>query len=63
MQDQKAAKKVFTRFSEISSHATPESLWLLIDDRVYDVTDFRHPGGKKILQMNAGKDATKAFHN
>lgn len=32
---------------EISRHNTAEDLWLVIDDEVYDLTDFapQHPGG------------------
>ena len=41
--------KVFTELNDIFEHNTKESLWLLIDNKVYDVTDFKHPGGKQIL--------------
>ena len=46
--------KVFTELNDIFEHNTKESLWLLIDNKVYDVTDFKHPGGKQILLQNAG---------
>jgi cytochrome b involved in lipid metabolism len=38
--------RVFTELNEIFEHNTKESLWLLINSKVYDVTTFKHPGGK-----------------
>ena len=38
--------KVFTDLNDIFEHNTKESLWLLIENKVYDVTNFKHPGGK-----------------
>ncbi|KAH8880325.1 acyl-CoA dehydrogenase NM domain-like protein [Thozetella sp. PMI_491] len=54
--------KTFTQ-SDIASHSKPDSLWIVIDGDVYDVTKFQddHPGGKKILQRVGGKDASKQF--
>ncbi|KAF4553169.1 Acyl-CoA dehydrogenase-like protein 4 [Elsinoe fawcettii] len=53
------------RFSEadVKSHNKPDSLWIVVDEDVYDLTKFQdeHPGGKKILQRVAGKDASKQF--
>jgi alkylation response protein AidB-like acyl-CoA dehydrogenase/predicted heme/steroid binding protein len=49
---------------DVASHNKPaESLYVIIDDDVYDLTQFQeeHPGGKKILQRMAGKDASKSF--
>ena len=48
--------------SEIQLHANEGSLWIVIENNVYDVTKYSdHPGGKRILLTNAGKDATAQF--
>ena len=59
---QKEGRK-FTDLNEIFEHNTKESLWLLIENKVYDVTNFKHPGGKQILLQNAGQDATTQFED
>ena len=55
--------KVFTQLDEIFEHNTKDSCWLLIDNKVYDVTKFKHPGGKQILLQNSGQDATTQFED
>ncbi|KAI1087361.1 acyl-CoA dehydrogenase NM domain-like protein [Rostrohypoxylon terebratum] len=56
--------KTYT-LAEVGKHNTEESLWFVIDSKVYDVTDFvdAHPGGESVLRQVAGKDATVAFYN
>ncbi|XP_064399020.1 cytochrome b5-like [Halichondria panicea] len=51
--------------SEVASHNTADSLWLIIEDKVYDVTAFKaeHPGGEEVLLENAGKDSTVVFQD
>ncbi len=48
---------------EISTHNSPTDCWLLIDGKIYDVTNFipGHPGGSTILE-GCGKDATELFN-
>ena len=50
---------------EVAKHKTDDSLWCIVDHRVYDLTDFldAHPGGRVVLQQVAGQDATAAFYN
>ncbi|KAI9762787.1 MAG: hypothetical protein M4579_000139 [Chaenotheca gracillima] len=49
--------------ADVASHNKPDSLWIIVDQDVYDLSKFQdeHPGGKKILQRVAGKDASKQF--
>ncbi|PWN47427.1 putative cytochrome b5 [Violaceomyces palustris] len=49
--------------AELKKHNTVESAWVAVDGIIYDVTSFLddHPGGKKILLRNCGKDASEAF--
>jgi cytochrome b involved in lipid metabolism len=48
----------FTKLEEIAEHNKPKDLWLLIHNKVYDVSEFKHPGGSEILLQNAAMDAT-----
>ncbi|GLB09057.1 hypothetical protein AtubIFM57258_004968 [Aspergillus tubingensis] len=54
--------KVFDA-AEVAKHNTPESCWVILYGKVYDVTDFlsEHPGGAKIILKLAGKDATEEY--
>ena len=59
----KAGEKVRTfSMQEVSRHNSKKDCWMVIHNKVYDVTRFvsRHPGGSSILQ-GCGKDATKLF--
>ena len=46
-----------------SRHASDESCWLVLEEAVYDVTEFmhRHPGMATPLRLFGGTDATEAF--
>ncbi|KAI0639264.1 FMN-dependent dehydrogenase-domain-containing protein [Trametes polyzona] len=48
---------------EVAKHNSQSSCWVIIKDKVYDVTEFLpdHPGGAKIILKYAGKDATSAY--
>ncbi|MDX1959705.1 MAG: cytochrome b5 domain-containing protein [Leptospiraceae bacterium] len=48
---------------EVAMHYKLDSLWVIIDNSVYDVTLFlkAHPGGMEILRSYCGRDATKYF--
>jgi sulfite reductase alpha subunit-like flavoprotein len=50
--------------SEIALHNDDEhGYWMIIDGRVYDVTEFAHlhPGGVKIIREYTGMDATQPY--
>ncbi|KAF2663874.1 acyl-CoA dehydrogenase [Microthyrium microscopicum] len=56
--------KQITR-AEVAKNNSTDSLWVVIDHKVYDLTDFldAHPGGNVVLEQVAGQDATEAFYN
>ena len=53
------------RFSrqEVLKHNKLNDCWIIIDNGVYDLTDFinKHPGGSEILESRAGEDASTYF--
>lgn len=48
---------------EVAYHDTMNDCWIVLYDRVYDITNFleMHPGGHDVLLEHAGRDATIAF--
>lgn len=48
---------------DLKQHTSETSCWLLVNGKVYDVTEFleEHPGGYDIILQSAGKDATQDF--
>lgn len=48
----------------VAQHDDYSDCWVVIYDRVYDVTSFLqdHPGGADVIMDYAGRDATLAFH-
>lgn len=53
--------KSYTK-SEVSLHNKRTDCWIIINDKVYDVTPYveEHPGGDAIL-VHAGDDSTEGF--
>ncbi|KAI6162304.1 FMN-dependent dehydrogenase-domain-containing protein [Pisolithus thermaeus] len=49
--------------AQVAEHNNTSSCWVIIRNKVYDVTDFifNHPGGPQVIMDYAGKDATTAF--
>ena len=48
---------------EVAKHNKEDDAWIIIDGKVYDITDFvdAHAGGDAILR-NVGGDSSKGFH-
>ncbi|KAF2100944.1 putative mitochondrial cytochrome b2 [Rhizodiscina lignyota] len=48
---------------EIRQHASPESCWIVVDGKVWDMTEFApdHPGGAETILEHAGRDATEPY--
>lgn len=59
--DSKGVKK-FT-LSEIAKHNEEEDVWIIVNDRVYDCTEYLelHPGGVDSILINGGADSTEDF--
>eukprot|EP00472_Partenskyella_glossopodia_P006085 CAMPEP_0197517718 /NCGR_PEP_ID=MMETSP1318-20131121/2783_1 /TAXON_ID=552666 /ORGANISM="Partenskyella glossopodia, Strain RCC365" /LENGTH=92 /DNA_ID=CAMNT_0043067517 /DNA_START=176 /DNA_END=454 /DNA_ORIENTATION=+ len=55
-------QKLFT-LAEVKKHNKEGDCWMIINNGVYDVSKFAkfHPGGKKIILKEGGKDASKKF--
>ncbi|CAG8670514.1 14069_t:CDS:2 [Funneliformis mosseae] len=50
----------YTR-EEVAKHNTVSDLWVIYNNKVYDVTEFAvdHPGGPELIRKWGGKDVTK----
>lgn len=48
------------RWEEIQKHNLRTDQWLVIDRKVYNITEWshRHPGGHRVIGHYAGEDAT-----
>ncbi|XP_026185330.1 cytochrome b5 [Mastacembelus armatus] len=55
----------YYRLSEIEQQNTFKSTWIIIHNKVYDVTKFleEHPGGEEVLREQAGGNATESFED
>jgi len=52
-------------WQEVSKHNTPESCWMIVHGKVYNITEWleKHPGGRQILLVSAGRDCTAGFES
>eukprot|EP00929_Paragymnodinium_shiwhaense_P020573 TRINITY_DN13672_c0_g1_i2.p1 TRINITY_DN13672_c0_g1~~TRINITY_DN13672_c0_g1_i2.p1 ORF type:complete len:565 (-),score=141.87 TRINITY_DN13672_c0_g1_i2:247-1941(-) len=61
------SKKPLAKYTmaEVAKHNTRDDVWLIIDGRVYDVTNYvdKHPGMALPILNMAGKDCTDVFAN
>ncbi|KAG9289009.1 hypothetical protein G9A89_015558 [Geosiphon pyriformis] len=53
---------IYTR-EEVAKHNTPTDLWVINQNKVYDMTEFvlDHPGGADLIEKWAGKDVTSVM--
>merc|ERR1719410_2300804 len=52
-------------WTQIEEHNREEDLWVVLYNRVYNLTDFQidHPGGPDVLMDVAAQDASEEFEN
>ncbi|RVD86451.1 uncharacterized protein DFL_004725 [Arthrobotrys flagrans] len=52
-------------YADVAAHDTKESIYVVIDEKVYDVSAFvdEHPGGEEVMLDVAGQDGTEAFED
>ena len=50
-------------FDEVGKHNKEGDCWIIFQDKVYDVSTFKHPGGLAAILRNSGKDATEVMMN
>lgn len=50
---------------QVSWHDRPDDCWIVLNDKVYNVTKLihNHPGGLEVMMEQAGRDATLAFRS
>ena len=53
--------KQYYTWEEVEQHNTEESMWIVANNNIYDVTKFykKHPGGSYLVKSKAGTDVTK----
>jgi nitrate reductase (NAD(P)H) len=51
------------QMKEVRKHSKPESVWIVVHNKVYDCTKFvpDHPGGTDSILINGGLDSTEEF--
>ncbi|KAH6572527.1 hypothetical protein BASA50_004441 [Batrachochytrium salamandrivorans] len=57
--------KTFFSLEEVAANHTTDSLWVINDNKVYDISQFMfdHPGGQEILLQYGGQDITKVLQD
>lgn len=68
LDEEKLAKNKDVRYytwEEVAMHNTEKSCWVYIGTKVYDITPWleKHPGGKVVLLLTAGRDCTDLFES
>ena len=60
---QKSSRYYYT-VDDVSKHDRENDCWVIVHDRVYDVTTFvpKHPGGN-MIRVNAGGECTALFES
>lgn len=63
-QNERTDLAVYTR-REVAEHWQESDCWIIIGNKVYDVTRFlaKHPGGSGIISAEGGNDVTTIFHD
>lgn len=58
------AEETLIPVEEISKHNSIEDCWIVVDGKVWDITDFApdHPGGGEIIWKHAGRDASASYN-
>jgi nitrate reductase (NAD(P)H) len=61
---EKAEELKSISWQEVSKHTTEDSVWFVVDKKVYDATSYLkdHPGGAQSIVMNGGMDASEDFN-
>ncbi len=56
-------KKIGLTYADVATHNNANNCWLIISDKVYDVTQYilYHPGGQSLIINSCGADATMLF--
>uniref|UniRef100_A0A1A8DUM3 Cytochrome b5 type B n=1 Tax=Nothobranchius kadleci TaxID=1051664 RepID=A0A1A8DUM3_NOTKA len=55
----------FYTLEDVKVHNMINDTWLIIHDKVYDISKFleEHPGGEEVLLEQGGADATESFED